>query len=467
MTNGEKLGTLAPTVSAHAGGTPPGLVTSGSRTRRHLEHLIAETFMSNLSYVTQSPDSPWQTYLSQVDRVVPYLGGLARWSETLKRPKRALIVDVPIEMDDGSVRHFEGFRVQHNLSRGPGKGGVRYHPDVTLEEVMALSAWMTIKCAAVGLPYGGAKGGIRVDPKLLSQKELERMTRRYTSEIGIIIGPQRDIPAPDVNTNGQIMAWMMDTYSMNTGSTATGVVTGKPIHLGGSLGRVKATGRGVFVTGREAARRIGMKLDGARVAVQGFGNVGSAAAELFVGAGAKIVAVQDHTGTIVNRNGFDMQGLMATLHRDGGVGNFKEAERVDNESFWDVDCDILIPAALEGVITVDRAKRLKAKLVLEGANGPTLPEADDMMKERGILVVPDVICNAGGVTVSYFEWVQDFSSFFWSEDEINVRLDKIMVDALKKIWDTADSHKITLRTATFAVACERILIAREERGLYP
>ncbi|HEY0858331.1 MAG TPA: Glu/Leu/Phe/Val dehydrogenase [Albitalea sp.] len=423
--------------------------------------------MSYLSYVTPHATSPWHTYLSQVDRVLPYLGTLARWAETLKRPKRALIVDVPIEMDDGTVQHFEGYRVQHNLSRGPGKGGVRYHPDVTLEEVMALSAWMTIKNAGVGLPYGGAKGGIRVDPKKLSNKELERMTRRYTSEIGIIIGPQRDIPAPDVNTNPQIMAWMMDTYSMNTGSTATGVVTGKPIHLGGSLGRVKATGRGVFVTGREAARRIGMPLDGARVAVQGFGNVGSAAAELFVGAGAKIVAVQDHTGTIVNPRGFDMQGLMATLHRDGGVGQFREGERVDDEAFWDVDCDIVIPAALEGQITVARANRLKAKLVLEGANGPTLPEADDVMKERGILVVPDVICNAGGVTVSYFEWVQDFSSFFWSEDEINVRLDKIMVDALKKIWDTADHHKITLRTATFAVACERILIAREERGLYP
>ena len=332
---------------------------------------------------------------------------------------------------------------------------------------MALSAWMTIKNAGVGLPYGGAKGGIRVDPKKLSNKELERMTRRYTSEIGIVIGPQRDIPAPDVNTNPQIMAWMMDTYSMNTGTTATGVVTGKPIHLGGSLGRVKATGRGVFVTGREAARRIGLRLDGARVAVQGFGNVGSAAAELFVGAGAKIVAVQDHTGTIVNPRGFDMQGLMAALHQDGGIGNFKEGERIGDEAFWDVDCDIVIPAALEGQITVARANRLKARLVLEGANGPTLPEADDVMKERGILVVPDVICNAGGVTVSYFEWVQDFSSFFWSEDEINVRLDKIMVDALKKIWDTADHHTITLRTATFAVACERILIAREERGLYP
>jgi glutamate dehydrogenase (NAD(P)+) len=423
--------------------------------------------MSYLSYLTPTATSPWHTYLAQVDRVLPYLGPLARWSETLKRPKRALIVDVPIEMDDGSVAHFEGFRVQHNLSRGPGKGGVRYHPDVTLEEVMALAAWMTVKCAAVNLPYGGAKGGIRCDPKLLSLKELERMTRRYTSEIGIIIGPQRDIPAPDVNTNGQIMAWMMDTYSMNTGTTATGVVTGKPIHLGGSLGRVKATGRGVFVTGREAARRIGLGLDGARVAVQGMGNVGSAAAELFVQAGAKVVAMQDHSGTLVLPSGFDLARTMDVLKRDGGIAHLEGAGRIDAEAFWDVDCDILIPAALEGQITPERAQRTKAKLVLEGANGPTLPEADDVLADRGVLVVPDVICNAGGVTVSYFEWVQDFSSFFWSEDEINVRLDKIMVDALKKIWDTADRHKISLRTATFAVACERILTAREERGLYP
>jgi len=423
--------------------------------------------MSYLSYVTPTATSPWHTYLAQIDRVLPYLGPLARWAETLKRPKRSLIVDVPIEMDDGTVRHFEGYRVQHNLSRGPGKGGVRYHPDVTLEEVMALAGWMTIKNAAVALPFGGAKGGIRVDPKTLSRKELERMTRRYTSEIGIIIGPQQDIPAPDVGTNGQIMGWMMDTYSMNTGATATGVVTGKPIHLGGSLGRVKATGRGVFVTGREAARRIGLKLDGTRVAVQGMGNVGGAAAELFGQAGATLVAVQDHTGTLVNPNGFDMADTMEVLKRDGGIGHYRNAERIDNEAFWDVDCDILIPAALEGQITPERANHIKARLVLEGANGPTLPEADDVLADRGILVVPDVICNAGGVTVSYFEWVQDFSSFFWTEDEINVRLDKIMVDALKKIWDTADRHQISLRTATFAVACERILVAREERGLYP
>ncbi|MDL9999972.1 Glu/Leu/Phe/Val dehydrogenase [Variovorax sp. J22P240] len=421
---------------------------------------------SVLSYVQPTANSPWGTYLSQVDRVVPYLGGLARWVETLKRPKRALIVDVPIEMDDGSIAHFEGYRVQHNLSRGPGKGGVRFHPDVTLEEVMALSAWMTVKTAAVNLPYGGAKGGIRVDPKKLSQKELEKVTRRYTSEIGIIIGPHSDIPAPDVNTNAQIMAWMMDTYSMNVGGTATGVVTGKPLHLGGSLGRVKATGRGVFVTGREAARRLGLDLRGARVAVQGFGNVGSVAAELFAEAGAKIVAVQDHTGTIFNDKGLDLATLVPLSRTDGVVG-FKGGDVIDNESFWDVACDILIPAALEGQVTAERAQKTKAKLVLEGANGPTVPTADDILAERGVLVVPDVICNAGGVTVSYFEWVQDFSSFFWDEDEINVRLDRIMMNALNHIWDKADEHKISLRTATYAVACERILMARQERGLYP
>ena len=420
-----------------------------------------------LSYVHPTPDSPWGTYLMQVDRVVPYLGNLARWVETLKRPKRALIVDIPIELDNGEVAHFEGFRVQHNMSRGPGKGGVRYHPDVTLQEVMALAAWMSIKNAAVNLPYGGAKGGIRVDPKELSRKELEKLTRRYTSEIGIIIGPQQDVPAPDVNTDAQIMAWMMDTYSMNVGATATGVVTGKPIHLGGSLGRVKATGRGVFVTGREAARRLGMDLNGARVAVQGFGNVGASATELFFQAGAKIVAIQDHSGTIANAKGFELADLMPHAQEAGGVAGFAGGEVMDKEAFWDVDCDILVLAALEGQIGAERAQRIKAKLVLEGANGPTVPSGDDVLSDRGVLVMPDVICNAGGVTVSYFEWVQDFSSFFWTEDEINVRLDKIMVGALRNIWDTADRHKISLRTATFAVACERILAAREERGLYP
>jgi glutamate dehydrogenase (NAD(P)+) len=424
-----------------------------------------------LSFITPTAGSPWTTYLAQVDRVIPHLGDDADWAETLRHPKRALIVDVPIEMDDGTVRHFEGYRVQHNLARGPGKGGVRFHPSVSLEEVMALAAWMTIKNAAIGIPFGGAKGGVRVDPALLSSKELERLTRRYTSEIGIIIGPTQDIPAPDMNTNAQIMAWMMDTYSMNAHGTVTGVVTGKPVELGGSLGRAKATGRGVFVTGREAARKIGLGLDGARIAVQGFGNVGSAAAEMFCGAGAKIVAIQDHATTIVNEAGMDMTALMALVRRNEGVrafaGSGRGVREIDREAFWDVPCDILIPAAVEGEIDAARAERITAKLVLEGANGPTLPEADDVLARRGVLVVPDVICNAGGVTVSYFEWVQDFSSFFWTEDEINVRLDKILVDAMRKIWDKADARETSLRTAAFVVACERILSARKVRGLYP
>ena len=423
--------------------------------------------MPNLSFVSPTRNSPWGTYLYQIDAVEPYLGKLARWVETLRRPKRALIVDIPIELDNGTIAHFEGYRVQHSLTRGPGKGGVRYHPDVTLEEVMALSAWMTVKNAAVNLPYGGAKGGIRLDPKTLSMKELEKVTRRYTSEIGMIIGPTQDIPAPDVNTNGQIMAWMMDTYSMNVGATATGVVTGKPIALGGSLGRVAATGRGVFVVGREAMRRLNVNLEGARVAVQGFGNVGSVAAKMFAANGAIVVAVQDHTGTILNENGLDMTDLLDHVARTGGVGGFKGADRIDNENFWDVKSDILIPAALEGQITGERAKRVQTRVVIEGANGPTTPDGDAVLADRGIIVVPDVIANAGGVTVSYFEWVQDFSSFFWTEDEINVRLDKILVGAFKGIWDTAEQHKIPLRTAAFTVACTRVLEAREERGLYP
>jgi len=420
-----------------------------------------------LSYVDPSPTSPWGTYLSQIERVEPYLGALSRWIETLRRPKRCLIVDVPIERDDGSVAHFEGYRVQHNLSRGPGKGGVRYHPAVTLEEVMALAAWMTIKNAAVGLPYGGAKGGIRVDPATLSRKELERVTRRYTSEIGLIIGPEKDIPAPDVNTNAQIMAWMMDTYSANVGATSTGVVTGKPVSLGGSLGRVKATGRGVFIVGRETARRTGIPLEGARVSVQGFGNVGSAAAEAFAHAGARVVAVQDHTGSVLREAGLDVAALAAHVQATGGVAGFPHGEPLDDEAFWSVPVEFLVPAALEGQIGAERARRVQARVVLEGANGPTTPEADLLLADRGILVVPDVIANAGGVTVSYFEWVQDFSSFFWTEDEIHDRLDRIMTGAFQNVWDTAAQHRVPLRTGAFVIACTRVLQAREQRGLYP
>ena len=419
------------------------------------------------SYLQADHLGPWGNYLKQVDRVTPYLGHLSRWVETLKRPKRILIVDVPIELDNGTIAHYEGYRVQHNLSRGPGKGGVRFHQDVTLSEVMALSAWMSVKNAAVNVPYGGAKGGIRVDPKQLSRAELERLTRRYTSEIGLIIGPTQDIPAPDVNTNGQIMAWMMDTYSMNTGSTATGVVTGKPVELGGSLGRIEATGRGVFTVGAAAAERINLPLKGARIAVQGFGNVGGTAGRLFADVGARVVAVQDHTGTIYQEAGFDVPALQAHVQQTGGVAGFAGAQVMPNAAFWGVPCDILIPAALESQITAANAAQIQARLIIEGANGPTTPEADDILNDKGVLILPDVIANAGGVTASYFEWVQNFSSFFWSEAEINDRLVVIMQEAFAGIWDVAQQHKVSLRTATFIVACTRILRAREMRGLYP
>lgn len=420
------------------------------------------------SYLNPDNLGPWGIYLQQVDRVAPHLGHLSRWIETLKAPKRILVVDVPIERDDGTIAHYEGYRVQHNISRGPGKGGVRYHQDVTLSEVMALSAWMTVKNAAVDVPYGGAKGGIRVDPKTLSKGELERLTRRYTSEIGIIIGPTKDIPAPDVNTNEQIMAWMMDTYSVNQGSTASGVVTGKPISLGGSLGRREATGRGVFVVASEAAVKLGMSVEKARVAIQGFGNVGGVAAQMFAESGAKVVAVQDHVTTVIDHNGLDVKALSEYVKNNGSVQGFSGAQELtDKTAFWEVDCDILIPAALEQQITKENASKIRAKLVVEGANGPTTPEADDILHDRGVMVVPDVIANAGGVTVSYFEWVQDFSSFFWTEDEINERLARIMRKAFKGVWEVSQDKRVSLRTAAFIIACTRVLQARELRGLYP
>lgn len=428
---------------------------------------MSQTTHALPSYLRPDDLGPWGIYLQQVDRVTPYLGSLSRWVETLKRPKRILIVDVPIELDNGTIAHFEGYRVQHNTSRGPGKGGVRFHQDVTLSEVMALSAWMSVKNAAVNVPYGGAKGGIRLDPRKLSMAELERVTRRYTSEINIIIGPTKDIPAPDVNTNEQIMAWMMDTYSMNEGSTASGVVTGKPISLGGSLGRREATGRGVFVVSCEAARHIGLDVKGARVIVQGFGNVGGIAARLFHEAGAHVIGVQDHTGTIYNGEGLDVPALLAHVAEAGGVGGFARADKMPDSEFWGLDCEFLIPAALEGQITQHNAGQIRAKIVVEGANGPTTPEADDILHENGTLVVPDVVANAGGVTVSYFEWVQDFSSFFWTEEEINHRLERIMREAFDGVWHVAQDHKVSLRTAAFIVACTRILQARQMRGLYP
>ncbi|AUC06553.1 Glu/Leu/Phe/Val dehydrogenase [Acinetobacter variabilis] len=411
---------------------------------------------------------PWQTYLTQIDRVAPYLdSSLGNYVNTLKRTKRSLIVDVPIVMDDGSIQHFEGYRVHHNLSRGPGKGGIRYHPDVELKEVMALSAGMTIKTAILNLPFGGAKGGIAVDPTKLSLRELERLTRRYTSEISPLIGPQVDIPAPDIGTNQQIMGWIMDTYSSIKGHTVTGVVTGKPLHLGGSLGRIRATGRGVFITGSEIAKIIKLDIQNCKVAIQGFGNVGNEAAYLFNEAGAQVVAIQDHTGTIYDPEGIDIRALQQYVAEHQGIYGFPQASVISNDEFWTVPMDILIPAALEGQITAERAQNLSAKLILEAANGPTRPEADDVCIKRNITIVPDVLCNAGGVTVSYFEWVQDMASYFWSESEINERLDKLMVSAVADVWKTSVDKKCSLRIAAYVLACERILKARQERGIFP
>ncbi|MCU4495828.1 Glu/Leu/Phe/Val family dehydrogenase [Acinetobacter ursingii] len=421
--------------------------------------------MKNLSYVDENEGQAWLNFLEQLDRVAPYLGDLKENLDHLRRPKRSLIVNIPVKMDDGTVRHFEGFRVQHSITRGPGKGGVRFHPDVNLNEVMALAGWMTIKCAALNLPFGGAKGGVRVDPTTLSKNELERLTRRYTTEINLIIGPQKDIPAPDVGTTPQVMAWMMDTYSMNAGSTVTGVVTGKPVHLGGSLGRSKATGRGVFVTGLEAAQKIGLDIAHATVCVQGFGNVGAEAALLFHESGAKVIAVQDHTATLYHPEGINIPDLLAYQKQQGAIKGFDMVHDIDKNELWNIEADIFIPAALEGVINQEIAQKLQTKLILEGANGPTDPAADDVLNERGIVIVPDVICNAGGVTVSYFEWVQDLASYFWTEDEINHRMDVIMRKAIHDVWDRAQHANCSLRTAAYIVACERILLARRDRGL--
>ena len=422
--------------------------------------------MKGLTY-TEQGTTAWNNYLKQLDKVAPYLGELSERLDMLRRPKRSLIVDVPVIMDDGTVQHFEGYRVQHNLTRGPGKGGVRFHPDVNLDEVMALSAWMTIKCAALNLPFGGAKGGVRVDPSQLSKRELERLTRRYTAEINLIIGPQKDIPAPDVGTNPQIMAWMMDTFSMNAGSTITGVVTGKPVHLGGSLGRSKATGRGVFISGREVAQQIGLDLKAARVCVQGFGNVGSEAALLFQENGSKVICVQDHSATLYQEEGIDIKKLLEYSNAHHKIQGFSTSDEISASAFWTIPAEVFIPAALEGVINTQVAQNIQTKMILEGANGPTLTESDEILSERHITVVPDVICNAGGVTVSYFEWVQDLASYFWTEEEINQRMDASMKNAVQDVWQKAVQAGCSLRTAAYILACERILMARQERGIYP
>lgn len=420
-----------------------------------------------LSYVHPSADSPWGTYLTQIDRVIPHLGPLARWAETLKRPKRVLIVDVPIEMDDGRIAHHEGYRVQHSLTRGPGKGGVRYHPDVTLEEVMALAAWMSVKNAAVNLPFGGAKGGIRVDPQQLSRKELERLTRRYTSEIGIVIGPQQDILAPDVNTNPQVMAWMMDTYSMGKGYAVPEIVTGKPVSIGGSVFRHEATGAGVVMVIDRACGRLGWQLAAQRCVVQGFGNVGGIAATELYEKGATVVGVSDISGGVYDPAGLDIPALHAYVAEVGSLEGYAGGQRLSNAELLELDCDILVLAAREDQVTGENAASLRCKLVVEGANGPTSTAADAILASRGIPVLPDVLTNAGGVTVSYFEWVQDLSRFFWDRDEIRNRLAEKLGDAFDRVWDLSEELSTTLRDAALIAGIREVAAALEARGIYP
>jgi glutamate dehydrogenase (NAD(P)+) len=423
--------------------------------------------LAGLSYVPSGTASPWQGFLHQLDQIEPHLGSLARWAETLRRPKRALVMDIPIHRDDGTVVHFEGFRVHHNTSRGPAKGGVRFHQDATLDEVMALSGWMTIKNAVADLPFGGGKGAIRVDPRQLSVHELERLTRRYTAEISFMIGPDRDIPAPDVNTDAQVMAWMLDTYASVRGGHPTGVVTGKPLALGGSLGRRDATGEGVFVATMELLKRLERPIEGLRVAIQGFGNVGGAAARCFHEAGARIVAVQDVDCAVINSGGIEPSQLLRHRQLTGRLAGSNAGEEVACDDFWSVSSDILVPAALENQIDETIAHRLKTTIVVEGANGPISHTGEGVLENRGIHIIPDVVANAGGVIVSYFEWVQNFSSYFWSEDDVKARMVNLMRSSFSNVWDCHEQIGCSLRTAAYVIAARRVLEAREQRGLYP
>jgi glutamate dehydrogenase (NAD(P)+) len=370
-------------------------------------------------------------------------------------------------MDDGSVRVFTGYRVQHNIARGPAKGGIRYHPDVTLDEVRALAMWMTWKCATVNIPYGGAKGGVICDPKKLSQTELENLTRRYATEISILMSPEGDIPAPDVNTNPQIMAWIMDTYSMHRGYSIPAVVTGKPLEIGGSLGRHEATGRGVMITVLEALRHLDMSIEGVEVVVQGYGNAGSVAAALLQDQGARIVAVSDSRGGIYNPEGLDARSVKKFKRETDSVVGYPNADGVTNAELLELPCDVLVPAALEGQITADNAGHIRAQVVAEAANGPTTPDADEILYDKGVFVIPDILCNAGGVTVSYFEWVQDLQAFFWSEDEINERLRQIMTRSFADVLRMSREKAVDMRTAAHILAIKRVADATMIRGIYP
>ena len=410
---------------------------------------------------------PWQAALRQFDRAADYLPLKRGIREFLAYPKRELTVHFPVKMDDGSVQIFTGYRVHHSTVLGPTKGGIRYHPDVTLNEIRALAMLMTWKCAVVGLPYGGAKGGVVVNPKALSAAELERLTRRYATEISILMSPEGDIPAPDLGTTPQVMAWIMDTYSMHRGYSTPSVVTGKPTSIGGSLGRVEATGRGVAIVTREAARWLGMELAGATVVIQGFGNVGSVAAQLLTRLGCRVVAVSDTRGGVYHPGGLDPDRLIEHKARTGTVVGYPGADVVTNQELLELPCDVLVPSALEGQITEDNAPRIRARVVVEGANGPTTPEADAILRERRVTVLPDIVANAGGVIVSYFEWVQGLQQFFWTEEEVNANLERIIVRSFGQVVKVAQERNVDLRTAALIRAIERVADALFIRGIYP
>jgi glutamate dehydrogenase (NAD(P)+) len=410
--------------------------------------------------------SVFSAMLQEFDGAARLLGLDPGIWKVLTHPKRQIIVSCPIQMDNGEIEVFTGYRVQYNITLGPAKGGIRYHPGVTLDEVTALAAWMTWKCAVAHIPFGGGKGGIIVDPNRLSRRELEALTRRYVAEIVDAIGPEKDVPAPDVNTNDQIMAWIMDTYSMHVGHTATAVVTGKPIEMGGSLGRREATGRGIMIVTREAAKHLGLQIKGATVAVQGFGNVGSVSVDLLARIGAKIVAVTDWKGGVQNEKGLDVTKMIEYAKQHRSIDGFPGGEPIDNDKLFGLPVEILIPAALENQITLENAPKIKARIVAEGANGPTTPEAHKYLHEHGVFVIPDILANSGGVTTSYFEWVQDRYGYFWEEDEVNERLEKKMCEAFNDVLATSLRYKTDLRTGAYIVAINRVATVTKMRGMY-
>lgn len=411
--------------------------------------------------------NPYHMAVQQFELAADMLNLSEDMREILRQPKRELTVNFPVRLDNGRIKTFTGYRVQHNVNRGPAKGGIRYGPEVTLDEVKALAMWMAWKCAVVGIPFGGAKGGVICDPKTMSSAELERMTRRYATEISIIIGPRSDIPAPDVNTNSQVMAWIMDTYSMHEGFSSPAVVTGKPLSIGGSEGRNDATATGVLFVTRQAAKRLGMPLQGARVSVQGFGNAGAIAARLFHNEGCKIVAVSDTRGGIYNESGLEPSSVLRHKQEQGSVVGFRNARTIGVHDVLEVPCDILIPAATEGVITAANADRVLARIVTEAANGPTTPEADEILFKKDIVVIPDILANAGGVTVSYFEWVQDIQSFFWGVEEITQKLEVIMNRSFAAVAEKADQYSCNMRLAANMLAIARVAEATQIRGIYP